>query len=138
LQIIEKMLGIDPKGKLANSRLLKAISPVRVLITFLLVNLAWIFFRMPTISGAFGVIGRMINDRGTLNLTDIYNGSAPVLIIVVGLVLMVLRDLAEEYGLQRFSFLRKPVFQWCWFLMLFVLTLSIGVLDGGQFIYASF
>ena len=138
IQIVEKMLGIDPKGKFANTRVLKILSPVRVLLTFLLVNLAWIFFRMPTISGAFDVIGRMIHDRGALNIVSIYNGTAPVFIVAMGLALLVLNDLVREHGLKRFTILKKPIFQWCWFIILFVLILSTGVLDGGQFIYASF
>ena len=138
IQIVEKMLGIDPKGRYAEAKSMKILSPVRMLFTFLLVNLAWIFFRMPTISGAFEIIGKMFNDRGTLNIVDIYNGAAPVFIITIGLVIIVLNDLVKEYGLGRFSFLRKPIFQWFWFIFLFVLILATGVLDGGQFIYASF
>ena len=84
------------------------------------------------------MIGRMIHDRGSLNIVDIYNGTAPVFIVAVGLVLLVLNDLVMERGLKWFTFLKKPVFQWCWYVLLFVLVLSIGVLDGGQFIYASF
>lgn len=138
IQIVEKMLGIDPKGKFANARVLKILSPIRVLFTFLLVNLAWIFFRMPTISGSFEIISKMLNNRGSLNIVDIYNGTAPIFIVVLGLALLLLNDLVKEYGIRWFSFLRKPVFQWCWFILLFVLILAIGVLDGGQFIYASF
>ena len=138
LQIVEKMLGIDPKGRYADSKILKVFSPVRVIITFCLVNLAWIFFRMPTISGAFDVIGRMIHGRGALNIVSIYNGTAPVFIVAAGLILLVLNDLAKEYGLKRLAFLKKSVFQWCWFILLFILILATGVLDGGQFIYASF
>ena len=114
IQIVEKMLGIDPKGKFANARVLKILSPIRVLFTFLLVNLAWIFFRMPTISGAFEVIGKMIHDRGALNIVDIYNGTAPVFIVALGLALLLYNDLVKEYGIRWFSFIRKPVFQWCW------------------------
>lgn len=138
LQIVEKMLGIDPKGRYAESKVLKMISPVRVLITFLLVNLAWIFFRMPTINGAFDVIGRIIHDRGAVNIVSIYNGAAPVFIVVAGLIILILNDLAKEFGLRRLLFLKKPAFQWCWYILLFVLILATGVLDGGQFIYASF
>ena len=138
IQIVEKMLGIDPKGRFANTKILMVLSPLRVIVTFFLVNLAWIFFRMPTIAGAFDVIGRMINDRGSLNIVDIYNGTAPVFIVAIGLVLLVLNDFVKERGLKWFTFLKKPVFQWCWCVLLFVLVLSVGVLDGGQFIYASF
>lgn len=137
LQIIEKILGIDPKGRYSDTRFIKSLSLVRVLVTFILVNIAWIFFRMPTIGDAFDVIGKMVHDRGSLNIVDIYTGSAPVFIVIVGILLLVLHDLVKECGL-KWSFLRKPVFQWCWFIILFILIMATGVLDGGQFIYASF
>ena len=38
LQIIEKLLGLDPKGNLANSHVIKYFKPLRVLITFILVS----------------------------------------------------------------------------------------------------
>lgn len=138
LQIIEKALEIDPKGRYSDSRFLKVLSPVRILVTFLLVNMAWVFFRMPTISDAFDIIDKMVLDRGSLNIVDIYNGTAPVFIVMVGLTILVLNDFVKEYGLRWFSFLRKPIYQWCWFIILFVLIMATGVLDGGQFIYASF
>ena len=50
----------------------------------------------------------------------------------------VIQVLTKEFGLKRFSFLKKPAFQWCWFILLFVLILATGVLDGGQFIYFQF
>ena len=46
LQCIEKLLGIDPKGRFAQSAVLRVLKPVRILITFSLVTLLWILFRI--------------------------------------------------------------------------------------------
>lgn len=137
-QIFEKALGLDPKGKHANSELLKKITPLRILVTFLLVSFAWIFFRMPTIGSAFDIIGQMLTDRGSVNIVSIYNGTAPVIILAVGFTILVLNDLYQEYFADKLAFVKKPAFQWVFSVLLFVMILAMGVLDGGQFIYASF
>ena len=137
-QIIEKALGLDPKGKYANSKILKGITPLRIIVTFLLVSFAWIFFRMPTIGSAFDVIGQMLTDRGSVNIVSIYNGTAPVIILALGITILVLKDLYQEFGVGKLAFVKKPAFQWVLSVLLFVMILAMGVLDGGQFIYASF
>lgn len=137
-QIVEKLLGLDPKGKYANSKLLKGIIPLRIFVTFILVNFAWIFFRMPTIGSAFDIIDQMLTDRGAVNIVSIYNGTAPVIILALGISILVLKDLYQEYGAVKLAFVKKPAFQWGLSVLLFVMILAMGVLDGGQFIYASF
>ena len=137
-QIVEKALGLDPKGKYANSKLLKGITPIRIIVTFLLVSFAWIFFRMPTIGSAFDLIGQMLTDRGSINIVSIYNGTAPVIILALGISILVLKDFFQEYGIGKLAFVKKPAFQWALSVFLFVMILAMGVLDGGQFIYASF
>lgn len=138
LQILEKILGLDPKGKFADSKVLHTLIPVRIIITFLLVNLAWIFFRMPTIEDAFKVIKKILVDRGTVDISTVYNGSAPVLILYVGCFVLILKDCISEYARGRLTIVKKPIFQWTFYLFLFVFMLVAGVLDGGQFIYVSF
>lgn len=138
LLILEKMLGLDPKGRYASTSFIKVMLPVRILFTFLLVNIAWIFFRMPTVVDALNLIRRITIDRGVIALSEIYNGSAPAYIITAGLLLLILDDYVKEFGLGRISFLRHGVYQWVWSILLFVMILAMGVLDSGQFIYASF
>ena len=60
-QVIEKMLGWQ---KCTTSS--KLIRFSRILLTFVLVSIAWIFFRQPTIGDAFGVIERILTEHGAL------------------------------------------------------------------------
>lgn len=130
-QIVEKVMGLDPKGRFADSKLLMYLTPLRMLVTFMLVNLAWIFFRMPTIGDAFDVIGKIMTDRGAVDLITIYNGSAPVLIVSLGLAMLIIHDLLCEYGYGKVRLIQHPIFKWVMCVLLFILIISVGILDGG-------
>lgn len=110
---------------------------VKILITFMLVNFAWIFFRMPTLQDAIGVIGRIFDfslpmDILVDNATFIY-GSIPLLMLIT-------KDFMDEFAPNRFCLLenKNKWVRWISYLILLVMILSIGVLDTDQFIYASF
>lgn len=111
---------------------------VKIIITFLLVNFAWIFFRMPTLGEACGVIGRIFdfNWWGGLYLPEKTN----TLFIVMGVAMLAVKDLADEYrpGGLRLMDSRHTVVRWAAYLFLTVLVLLTGVFDAGQFIYANF
>ncbi len=131
LQIIEKHLGWQKfNGK---SGVVKA---VRICITFLLVNLAWVFFRMPTIGDAFDIIGRMFLDLGLPNISDM--GGNAIVMLTFGLVILLFKDLKDEFCQNGLTFVNKRTIRWAIYVVLFCLILSFGVLDGGQFIYVSF
>ena len=132
-QIVEKALGWQ-KYEGGNW----AVRVVRMFVTFMLVNFAWIFFRMPTIGSAFDMIGKILTQRGNVNLVDVYNGAAPVLIIALGLLILVFKDLVAEYARKPLAMFDRSIVRWAVYIVLFVLILSTGVLDGGQFIYVSF
>lgn len=132
-QIVEKALGWQ-KFEGGNY----AVRVVRMFVTFMLVNFAWIFFRMPTIGSAFDVIGKIFTQRGSVNLVDVYNGAAPVLIIALGLLILVFKDLVAEFARKPLAMFDRLIVRWAVYIVLFVLILSTGVLDGGQFIYVSF
>ena len=131
LQIIEKALGWQKyEGKKWGVR------AVRIIITFLLVNFAWVFFRMPNISEAFGMIGRIFTVIGKPDLSDL---SATVQVIIpISLVILIFKDLKDEYFSHVLRFLNTKVIRWCIYLFLFCFILLFGVLDGGQFIYGQF
>ena len=130
-QIVEKALGWQKyEGHNWVVRL------IRICSTFLLVDFAWIFFRMPTIGDAWGVICRFFTDFGMPKLSDI--GSAILLIIVMGLSTLIFKDIKDEFFNNKLSVLEaKPV---CWLIYvgLFCMILLFGALDGGSFIYVSF
>lgn len=132
IQIIEKALGWQ-KYEGHNW----AVKVIRVAITFLLVNFAWVFFRMPNIGDAFAVICRMFS-FGSISLAGVYGGSAPVFMVLLGIAILFFKDLKDEFFSNRFSVLGSTALRWSAYVTLFVMILLCGVLDGGSFIYVSF
>lgn len=131
LQIIEKALGWQKYE--GHNWMVKT---VRIVVTFLLVNFAWVFFRMPNIGDAFVVIGKMFTSIGTPDLMglDIFSK----LILMLGLTILVFKDVKDEFMPTKFTFLQKGFFRWSIYIVLFAMILTLGVLDSGQFIYVNF
>lgn len=131
IQIIEKAFGWQKYQ--GNSF---AVRGIRIILTFLLVNFAWIFFRMPDISSAVTVIGIIFTGFGVPDLSglDVFS----ILILVLGVSVLVFKDVREEFFSSRFSFLDNVYIRWCVYIGLFAMILSLGVLDSGQFIYVNF
>ncbi|MBR6198558.1 MAG: MBOAT family protein [Bacteroidaceae bacterium] len=134
-QIAEKALGLDPKGRYAESMLLNRLKPLRILVTFLLVNLAWIFFRMPTIGDAVGVIERICLDR---SLDFFYDTKTMITTNVSVLIVVIGKDMLSEYSQVTMMNNHYRYVRWFTYLLLFFSLLLFGVLDSGQFIYVSF
>jgi len=131
LQIIEKALGWQKyEGKSM------AVRGLRIIVTFLLVNFAWIFFRMPSIGDAFGIFNRIFSDVGVPNLSDM----DPAIMIVLGLALPILffKDIKDEFFLGGQYIFNNRIIRWLIYIILFCYILLLGDLDGGQFIYVSF
>lgn len=134
LQTIEKALGWQ-KYKGTNS----FVKAGRICVTFLLVSFAWVFFRMPTIGESFGIIGKMFSDFGSIQFAQVFaTGMFPLAIIFAGLMILFFKDSRDEFFSTKFRFLQMPVFRWATYILLFVIILTSGVLDGGQFIYVNF
>lgn len=131
LQILEKALGWQKYERKNWS-----IKALRIVITFLLVNFAWVFFRMPNITDAWAMIGQMFTNAGKLNYSDF--GMKAILMSTIGLFILVFKDLRDEFFRNRLLFLDKKVVRWVIYVVLFCILLNFGVLDGGQFIYVSF
>lgn len=129
--IVERHLGLQQSE--ANNILTKS---CRIIVTFLLVNFAWIFFRMPSLSEAWGVISTMLSDPGVPNLS--YMTIATKWMLFAGLLILLLKELRDEYFMNQFTFLNTKVVRWTVYLLLFCMILNFGVLDGGSFIYVSF
>ena len=133
LQVIEKSLGWQKyEGKNVG------IKTIRILVTFLLVNFAWVFFRMPSIGDAFVVIGKMFTKPGIFDIREDFGGAAGVLMAFIGLFIMTFKDAQEEFFFNKMNWLNNRVVRWTCYVILFCLIISIGVLDSSQFIYVSF
>ena len=111
---------------------------VKIIITFFLVNFAWIFFRMPTLEDAYNIIIRIFNVStwGGLYLPEKTN----MLFIVMGILLLTVKDLTDEYRPEKFRLMssRYRTVRWGTYISLAVLIMLTGVFDAGQFIYANF
>ena len=129
VQIIEKIFGFPKyEGKLPGRI-------VRVVITFILVNFAWIFFRMPTIGEAGRVIGKIFTDFGG----PVYTASnTDLLLYKFGIIVLLFKEITEEFFRDRLIFMSRLVPRWSVYALLFISVVSVGVLDSGQFIYVSF
>jgi len=129
--VLEKMAGVTVYE--GHSPLVRGL---RMLLTFLIVNFAWILFRSPDISTAFTIIGTIFTSVGVPAVSEM--GGAVILILAVALSLLFFKELREEFFPGKVRVLDSSVFRGFAYVSLFCMIILFGVLDGGQFIYASF
>lgn len=130
-QIIEKMLGQQKcnYGWFGKS--------VKIIVTFLLVNFAWIFFRMPTLGDAFGVIARIFDT--SLPMTFFSDSMTTLFFMVFGLMILLIKEVMDEFFPAQMELLARPIwFRWGAQIIILSLILLTGVLGSDQFIYANF
>lgn len=128
-QIIEKAFGWQ------RHEAKDAMRQFRILLTFVLVTFAWIFFRMPTVGDAVGVINKIMTDVPSAVFTLNRTGT---LLTVAALVVVVLKDQIEEWTSFSLFRNRHVVVRWTAYFAVVFSILLFGVLDAGTFIYASF
>lgn len=131
-QIVEKMLGQQK----CNYRLLGRI--VKIIVTFTIVNFAWIFFRMPTLTDACRVIARIFDT--TLPMT-VYMAPLPTPpFIALGVVLLFMKDLRDEFFPDSLRLMDSNIrlVRWSTYVFLLIAILLFGVFSSDQFIYANF
>lgn len=127
-QIIEKALGWNNKESKGFVKLL------RILGTFVLVTVAWIFFRMPTLSDAVLFIKHGVTDFGSPEVLSITNFA----IYLMAIALVVFKETREEFFPTKLRFLNNRYVRWAEYVVVFSLILLCGALDSGSFIYGSF
>ena len=136
-QIAEKSLGIDPKGKHANKKWLLKMKPLRIIVTFIFVTIAWIFFRMPTLTDAWNLITRIFSDHTSQSF--MYKATnTDKLLTFFAIMLVFMAELRAEYLKEKFKWLDNSWARWMIYISLFVIILILGVLDSGSFIYVNF
>lgn len=136
LQIGEKVLGIDPKGKFSHLKLWRTIKPIRIFFTFVLVSLAWVFFRMPFLTDAVSFIEKMFTDHRMIIATITYPS---LLFLSIGLFIVCIKDIMNEF-LPKISLLNNhyTIVRWIGYISLTLIIMMCGVFDAGSFIYVNF
>lgn len=130
-QIIEKAF------KLPKSEANLLIKTVRTIITFVIITLAWLVFRMPTLNAGFEIIGKLfINHELTLATCPI----SSKIYIIIALIIVLIKDSVDEYFNKdnKLLTLQSTFLRWSLYLLLLTTILLFGVLDSSQFIYVNF
>lgn len=129
---------LSRKGR---KRISKKMNPVlyrdvSILLTFLFVTFSLIIFQSATLSDVSGIIQSIFTNHGKLFIDK----PSTILFILIGVTIMMLYDLQEEYKVFSFSFFSNKswVIQQLSYAFLLIYILLAGVFDGGQFIYFAF
>ena len=111
---------------------------VKILITFLLVNFAWIFFRMPTLGDACGVIVHIFDLHQSMAFE--ITSKHVFALMMIGTVLLFIKDWADEFAPNKLKLFenKNRVVRWASYLSVIIMIMLTGVFDAGQFIYANF
>jgi D-alanyl-lipoteichoic acid acyltransferase DltB (MBOAT superfamily) len=108
-----------------------------VFVTFMVVNFAWIFFRMPTIGDACQFVARILTgasgDFVSAKNTD-------MALMAFGIMVVLFKEVCEELKLKRLPLVqsRYATVRWVAYLALVFSVVLFGVLDSSQFIYVNF
>lgn len=124
-QVFEKALGYNKRISVG------MVKSLRILITFVLVTFAWVFFRMPTLNDAILFLGCLV-EPGTVNIKEYVFPLALILIVFW-------KDFSDENQLKSLQLLdnKYKMVRWTiYYLLLFSICVS-GVF-GGLFIYSGF
>jgi len=130
-QVVEKMLGLQKCE--TNNPFIKT---ARIAVTFAVVTIAWVFFRMPTLEDGWGVVSNMVT-FGNVDLS--YANHTWALIVSMSMCILVAKELCEEYY-PNFSLFNNSriVVRWLSYIILACIIMLCGIMDAGQFIYVSF
>ncbi len=107
---------------------------VNIVITFVLVAYGWMLFYVPDFHSAVEIT------KGYFNLGMPYIHQTTIFFFFIGFAILFVKDLRDEFWPEKQLLLssRHIVVRYLTFAALAVLIVSIGVLDGGQFIYFKF
>lgn len=124
---IEKLTGLNKQVK-------KIYVFPRIIITFCIVTIAWVFFRMPSIEDGFNVIKHFATfGKPYIEALTLIHGFLAIFIVTAA-------DLLFEFkSKEMHSFIdRHLLIRWGTYIILTISILLFGILDSGQFIYVSF
>ncbi len=122
---------------------------LQMLLTFVLVDFAWVFFRAPTLSAALGVIRQTFSAFNPWVLFDgtLYTlglSAVDLWVLVAAIALLLTADILHERGVRiRDSLLRQPLpLRWAVYYGAVMVLLVFGVYgpgyDAASFIYFQF
>lgn len=115
-----------------------------IVVTFLFVDVAWFFFRIPTLDMAIGIVKQMCRVLGDFSTTLTILGTGDTNLLLVGLIVLLVTDILHSRGVRIREWVSA---QEAWFryglyvgIICACIYLGIQVTDMGttQFIYFQF
>lgn len=108
---------------------------LRILITFLIVNFAWIFFRLDSLGDVMNVINKIVTDRGGL-----YFDINVMAYVIPALILVFLFDRYAERNQDRLLLMdsKYRAVRWVSYIGLVLFLVILGSFEQTQFIYFQF
>ncbi len=107
---------------------------IGVIICFISVAFAWIFFRANNIEDAFTIIRKIFTDRGPLfvDITVFVYG-------LVGIILLIIKDAKDHFGIKvAFMHSKYQLVRYVSTIGLISYIMLFGALTSGSFIYFQF
>jgi D-alanyl-lipoteichoic acid acyltransferase DltB (MBOAT superfamily) len=131
--IIEKGLGLERKqlaGKLSFRTFLNTI------ITFIMVDFAWIFFRANTLSDAWVIISSIFTTFGE----KLFIKWEVFFVAIICFIILFFKEVTDEFYPDKFKLLdsKNRYLSIASMAVLVCLIILLGIFDSGQFIYFQF
>lgn len=107
------------------------------ILTFILVAIAWIFFRANNVTDGFTILHNIL----TLKPGPLFIGFAAGFVYsVLLIVFLIASEINQEYFQNKYSLIysKIPAVRFAGYVMLILIMLMVGVFNGGQFIYFQF
>lgn len=125
VQVGEKHLGLRKPPSSAWMR------GLRIVITFMIVTLAWIFFVHPTFDGAVTTVKSMFSSSGKRTVDFTY--------VFILAAIVILKDIGDEYDIKALKVLdsRSGVVRWVSYTLIMAAVMILSVY-GEKFIYSGF
>ncbi len=107
---------------------------IQIITTFFLICFAFIFFRANSVSDAFKIVKKIFQFKGKLYVHE------DIFYAFIGVLILFLVEVVKEYFPEKkFLMQSKNSFvRFFSYAIIILLMLTIGVFDGGQFIYFKF
>ncbi len=130
--IVERLLYGEKIKQIKDS--LSIMNLLRMLMTFIIVTFAWIFFRAESLQDAILIIQKIFTSTG-----NIFMDKSTLLLAFVSLLLVVAYDITKEYNIKLHLLDSKNVFvRYMTAIFMICYIIAFGVLNGGSFIYFQF
>lgn len=136
-QIIEKLIYNDKLKHFDETN--QFVNIFRIVVTFIIVSFAWIFFRMPSLESACSVIYKIFTDFSLSTIFWGVEGRIQFGVSILLLSILMIKDFIQEYFTTIEHFWEKHrTIRWTIYYVLCLLIVIYGMNSSESFIYYQF